>query len=141
MNMAASLDQSLTIFDYLPKAEPPSLNNSMSELASAVSSMRGNEDDDDEREENGTYVNSYGSSFPASASGTSNLTAASTASKSSTTVASSGATRKRSTANAHGSSDDKRQKKLELNRLASRVSLILLWKEDSARIHSPKRCE
>lgn len=133
MNMAASLDQSLGIFDYLPKPEPPSLSNSMSDLGSGSSSLRGHEEEDDEESgEGGGFGHSFSSSFPACASGT---TANTTTTLTTTTTAATTAVgasagkgeagkRKRGAGNgAQGGSDDKRQKKLELNRLASRVSV------------------
>ena len=125
--MAASLDQSLGIFDYLPKPEPPSLSNSMSDLGSGTSSMRGHEEEDEEEGGEG-FVQSFSSSFPACASGTTTATTATTTTTATTATRAVGVsaitgTRKRTASSrAQGGSDDKRQKKLELNRLASRVS-------------------
>ena len=129
MNMAPSLDQSLGIFNYLPKPEPPSLSNSMSDLGSGTSSMRGHEEEDEEEGGEGEgFVHSFSSSFPACASGTTTATTATTTTTTATrmvgvSVGAITGTRKRAASSrAPGGSDDKRQKKLELNRLASRVS-------------------
>ena len=131
MNMAPSLDQSLGIFNYLPKPEPPSLSNSMSDLGSGTSSMRGHEEEDEEEGGEGEgFVHSFSSSFPACASGTTTATTATTTTTTTTATRMVGVsvgaitgTRKRAASSrAPGGSDDKRQKKLELNRLASRVS-------------------
>ncbi len=130
MNMAASLDQSLGIFDYLPKAETPSLSNSMTDMGSGNSSMRGHEEEDDEESGEGQgLAQSFSSSFPACASSTTTDTSGTATTTTTTGTAavnvSVGAitgTRKRTASSrAQGASDDKRQKKLELNRLASRV--------------------
>ena len=139
MNMAASLDQSLGIFDYLPKPEPPSLSNSMSDLGSGTSSMRGHEEEDDEQCGEGQgFAHSFSSSFPACASSTTTDTTATTTTTTTTattavnvSVGAVTGTRKRTASSrAQGGSDDKRQKKLELNRLASRVSeraCVCVW--------------
>ncbi|KAM3570930.1 hypothetical protein VYU27_007021 [Nannochloropsis oceanica] len=129
--MAASLDQSLGIFDYLPKAETSSLSNSMTDMGSGTSSVRGHEEEDDEESGEGQgFSQSYSSSFPACSSSTTTDTAGTTATTTTTgtaavnvSVGAVAGTRKRiASSRAQGASDDKRQKKLELNRLASRES-------------------